>query len=719
MDAADPGRDPRRAACDEQARRLLSPEGRATATLLDLAGAGSTAAPSERAAAEIAEEIVARYLGDTPAPIGIWTPDTRDGQLVFVRDATAVTRDWWPPHARLAPKRSLLPLRIVLLGESTAAGWFYAPELTPATVLGEQLTAARGRGIYEVLDLTMVNLQAPALVELAGAALQLDPDVMVVFAGNNWPQRLPAFPGASPLDCAEAAVALRTAGMAGLRELADARTRASAETTLEIIARVADAGGVSLVVVVPEVGLADWPRDRPVPWLPGDDAGRWHAAHAKALGTLETGAWSDAAEAARAMLALDGGVSPTSHRLLGDALAGLGRADAARAAYAAAVDARAWDNFPAMPSATSVVREAIRRSAGEHDFVCVDLPAVIAAEGEAIPGRRLFLDYCHLTAEGMGVAMAAVTAAVRRLVESTSSRSPRRRAPRNPAAAPPTEATVKFLTALYAAHWAEPPDLGAGPRIRLARDGLAAALQASPAIEAALRAYVATRAVPASAAGLSAAHARLHDAISELGREGMDDHGLDPDVVEAIRDLLAECGRPLADEVEAQLLRHHGVGAGTVDLVSAPYHWRRMDRHEGGSGFGQDASALYRARWPASHFCLVATGGEAVRLTLTARLPRVASDRTGEVGVDVNATPVGVAGLTDRWSRTTLDIPAGRLRRGFNRVTLRWPALPADGDAALAQILRRLEQGIPTDLHPVFGEVFALRCALVQALMPG
>ena len=190
----------------------------------------------------------------------------------------------------------------------------------------------------------------------------------------------------------------------------------------------------------------------------------------------------------------------------------------------------------------------------------------------------------------------------------------------------------------------------------------------------------------------------------------MDDHGLDPDVVDAIRDLLAECGRPLADEIEAQLLRHHGVRAGTVDLVSAPYHWRRMDRHEGGSGFGQDASALYRARWPASHFCLVATGGEAVRLTLTARLPRVASDRTGEVGVDVNATPVGVARLIDRWSRTTLDIPAGRLRRGFNRVTLRWPALPADGDAALAQILRRLEQGIPTDLHPVFGEVFAF-CA--------
>jgi hypothetical protein len=141
-----------------------------------------------------------------------------------------------------------------------------------------------------------------------------------------------------------------------------------------------------------------------------------------------------------------------------------------------------------------------------------------------------------------------------------------------------------------------------------------------------------------------------------------------------------------------------------------------MDRHEGGCGFGQDVGALYRARWPASHFCLVAAGGEAVQLTLTARLPRVASDRTGEVGVDVNGTPVGVAGLTDRWSRAALDVPAGRLRGGFNRVTLRWPALPTDGDAALARILQRLERGIPTDLHPVFGEVFALRaCEAAQS----
>jgi len=318
------GRDPRRDACDALARRLVTPDGLTTATLLERTrGAASDEGPPPPSAADVAETIAARYLGDTPAPIGIWTPttpDTEDCDVAFERDAAATTRDWWPPHERLATKRSLLPLRVILLGESTAAGWFYAPTLTPATVLAEHLDASRGRGIYEVLDLTMVNQQAGDLVELAGAALQLAPDVLVVFAGNNWPQRLPSFPGATPADAARAADALRAEGMAGLRRVAEDATRTQVQDTLEILGRVADAGDVALVVVIPEVSV-DWSRDRPVPWLPGDGAARWHAAHAKALGALEIGAWPAAAEAARAMLALDGGVSPTSHRLLGDALA--------------------------------------------------------------------------------------------------------------------------------------------------------------------------------------------------------------------------------------------------------------------------------------------------------------------------------------------------------------------------------------------------------------
>jgi len=704
------GRDPRRDACDALARRLVTPDGLTTATLLERTrGAASDEGPPPPSAADVAETIAARYLGDTPAPIGIWTPttpDTEDCDVAFERDAAATTRDWWPPHERLATKRSLLPLRVILLGESTAAGWFYAPTLTPATVLAEHLDASRGRGIYEVLDLTMVNQQAGDLVELAGAALQLAPDVLVVFAGNNWPQRLPSFPGATPADAARAADALRAEGMVGLRRVAEDATRTQVQDTLEILGRVADAGDVALVVVIPEVSV-DWSRDRPVPWLPGDGAARWHAAHAKALGALEIGAWPAAAEAARAMLALDGGVSPTSHRLLGDALAALGRVDEARAAHRDAVDARAWDNVPPIPSATSVVREAILAGADGWDYTCVDLPGLRVVDPGPASDHPLFLDYCHLATDGMRVAMGAVAAAVRRLVESEPGAKSRRPAPGAPMVTPSVDAAVRFMSALYTAHWGEPPDLGGVPRGCRAREWLRAALRAAPDIDASLRAYVAERGVPAGAA-LSAERQRLAAALPELERLSTLDDGLDPEMVNAIREVLAAAGRPLAPAVEERLIRHHGVAHGPVDLIHPRYHWRSLDRYDGGC-FGYGARAFYRARWPVSQFCLVGDGIRGARLQLTARLPRVETARSGDVGLEVNGEALGGAALRHHWSRAVFEIDADRLRRGFNRVTLHWPTLPAEGDAALAQILRRLEQGQPTDLHPAFGEIAVLR----------
>ncbi len=709
-----PRREGRKQACDELARLLSTPGSVETAALLDLVqgsgrGEPGRAAPAERPADDVAREIVRKYLGDTPAPIGIWQPTAAGGDLLFVRDDSAPARDWWAPHATLVPKRSLLPLRLCLLGESTAAGWFYAPALTPARLLAETLTAGRGGGIWEVLDLTMVNLQPAALVDLAGAVLQLTPDVLVVFAGNNWPARLPSFPGAGLRDCGDAALALREAGMAGLRRLADERTRRSAERALAVLARVADLAGVPLVVVIPEVNLADWPRDRPVPWLPGDASRRWHVAHGRAIASLEAEAWAAGADSARQMQALDGGVCATSHRLLGDALVGLGRLDEARAAYLAAVDARTWDNFPSTPSATSAVRDAIRRGAREHGYGCVDLPAVFAEHlGAILPGRQLFLDYCHLTVDGMRVAMAAVAAETLRLSEPSGSAADWRtllaRAPA-PSVEPATDAAVKFMTALYSAHYATPAP-GGRRASSLARDWLEAALDAWPEIEATLSAYVSTRSVPIHASQLSAEHRRFHSAIGELERQTTHDHGLDPDLVEAVRAVLAARGRSLPAALEERFVNHHGFLRGRLDLVSVPYHWRLMDRHEGGGGFATEGRAFYRAWWPASRFCLVGDGSRPARLELTARLPAVEAPRQDEVVIEVNGTRVSAVMVASRWTRSVTRIPPELLRRGFNRVTLRWPLLPPEGDAALRQIVRCLEQGIPTDLHPVFGHVF-------------
>jgi hypothetical protein len=127
----------------------------------------------------------------------------------------------------------------------------------------------------------------------------------------------------------------------------------------------------------------------------------------------------------------------------------------------------------------------------------------------------------------------------------------------------------------------------------------------------------------------------------------------------------------------------------------------------------QDLSgqATYRAPWPESSFCLVCDGESAVRLTATLRLPAApgtTAERQGEVAVEVNGVTVGTLPAAGHWKRKEIRLPRTRLKRGINRLTLRWPPPPPAGDEALAAAIERLENGQEADLHPVFGEVFSL-----------
>ena len=198
--------DARRRVCEELARTLATEEGLRQARLLqslDLAlpsgPSATTSTAGDKPTGSVADklaaarEAAARALRPKAAPapvaIGPWRPQTSDGALSFVRAEPPGLGDPWPPHEVLRPKAPGGPRRIVFLGESAAAGWFYAPQLTPALVLERQLRSVAGEGSWEVVNLAKVDLSAPELMALLGAVHQLQPDAVVVFAGNNWPQR--------------------------------------------------------------------------------------------------------------------------------------------------------------------------------------------------------------------------------------------------------------------------------------------------------------------------------------------------------------------------------------------------------------------------------------------------------------------------------------------------------------------------------------------------
>jgi hypothetical protein len=183
---------------------------------------------------------------------------------------------------------------------------------------------------------------------------------------------------------------------------------------------------------------------------------------------------------------------------------------------------------------------------------------------------------------------------------------------------------------------------------------------------------------------------------------------LDAEALREICDVLGRGGPDVAREVEDAVVRHHAVRDRPADLLAPVYQWGLADQPRPNSSLRNNPPAFYAARTPRSHFALVVDSAEPLRLELAARLPVVEQPRSGELSLLIEGRLAARVPLTGAWQRQVAELPAELLRRGINRLTLEWPPLPAEGDAALRRIGRRLDQRVGVDIHPVFGELMTL-----------
>src|SRR5882757_4690061 len=123
--------------------------------------------------------------------IGIWKLCTKNGDTFYERDSqNKSTWTSWAKTHRLFPTSP--NKRIVLLGESVARGYFYDPRYNVATELRDILKQWDILAHNEVIDLAKVGCGPEELLGLARSCLVLKPDMIVVFAGNNWQKLLTA-----------------------------------------------------------------------------------------------------------------------------------------------------------------------------------------------------------------------------------------------------------------------------------------------------------------------------------------------------------------------------------------------------------------------------------------------------------------------------------------------------------------------------------------------
>ena len=631
--------------------------------------------------------------------IGIWERKIENGKTSFVRRMDTMG-EWhlWANLGRIEPKGS--KRRILFLGESVARGYLYDPDFTPAIALQTILDDQFGKGEIEVLDLARTNLEFK-IRELAIAALQFEPDMAIIFAGNNWSVSVPLFTQIAEID-----QALSTEGMPAMKRMSEKFIGETARSVVSDIAAEYKRSGVPLVWIIPENNLGDW-RD-PVtnaPYLSGELNREWLDLYEESRSALSRGDLATAEKLAQRIVEIDQGICIAGYYILADCRRMANDVEGERKYRELARDAQCWDScMTHIPKPYSVSQQAIKEEMSKHGLPTIDLPALFKEyENGGIPGRRLFLDYCHLTTEGIQLAMGATASWVLRMLNGVE--APWHALVGNHIAPPPEiEAEANFLAAIHDGHRWQSYDV--------VRYHCEQALKFSPHVAELMLNYIdlqTQKSVPENMSETEERIFRLGSPLIHRYLFNSNDKRLDNILLAAMADVLEEAGIPARERLAQRRREEHSVRLGQINLLEYYYYTSSEQPQEVESldwpnyRLPKDIG-YFQAYWPESRFVFVGEAGYAVKLSLTCRLPKP-TPRETTIRVKLNGIPQVEIDIDPEWSTWDISVPGEDVRDGVNEVVVRWPMPEFPCAEALSKVTASFCEMKFPDFYAVFGEI--------------
>lgn len=627
--------------------------------------------------------------------VGIWEEEAGTGD--FIRSRTHI--DLWRFCADVdrIPRKGARK-RVVLLGESVARGFFFDPLYSPACVL-QELLSCEGDPV-EVIDLAQSNCDPWWLTVVMFNVSFLEPDAIVVFAGNNWRGEPLANLSAEHYSV-DGPLITTDGGFAELLKRQRQRLEKLASQTFAQLSLAAGEAGAPLVFIIPELNLADW-TNCPVgtldlPLMSDHDTRRWVAAYGCAANALQAGSPAEAEHFIREVVKRDGGASSAcldllaraqlSQRKVGDAWTTLRRSRDLTLCF--------LDGTRPVPGIFPGVADTIRRMGREVGAAIVDLPQIFSeySHGE-IPGRRLFLDYCHLSSEGIRVAMAAAARTLNQLLFSRE-RELADLVDQAPSPAAEQEAWAHLLAGIHNAHW--------GQNIDICSYHFSCAAGQQPALEESVipRVYdTFRRGVPPTL--LSSFNELVQNKMAAVYLLGYGSGFRSFGLVSEHRLLMSLLfAFPFLENVSPDpdfSLGH----IPEIDLMAA--HWSELT--DGNRWFQRGFAAAYH---PETTFPFVCDTPRPLSLGLTFRIP--GSRETGNLSVELNGTPIATVDVHGNWHSVRLTTDASIVKHGVNLLTLRWPNI-ARTDLR-PQLRSDFDTGRQLDARTHFGHIQDLRISVV------
>jgi hypothetical protein len=633
--------------------------------------------------------------------VGIWELTKESGENYFVR-CEELFNEWhfWANVERIEPKGA--KRRIVLIGESVARGMLYDPLFTPAMVLETILQSQFGKGEIEVVDLARRNLEF-TVKELAISALALDPDLVIMFAGNNWGVSFP-----DPLEIIQMDAVLHRQGIAGVKRLAEAQVARNAGGLVNDVAAIYESKNVPLVWIIPEFNLHDWRE--PItyaPYLLNGLNREWIAIYEEAQRALDNEDFSRAAELAEKMVEIDGGVCVTGFYILAECSQQRQDLEATRRYLELARDAVIWDTSRVMaPRSHSVVQEVLRNETSRYKNQLVDMPRLLKEYLKGgIPGRRLFLDYCHMSAEGIRIAMAAAASCVLRALKDVDVPwyslmeecvSPTRE----------VEAEASFLAAIHNAHWSQPYETVHYYCLQ--------SLHLSSHITQGMINYIDIQSRRITPLLICQSAEQIVKSGSPLMSRYLFPNGpqlLDRVLMDAIVDALRKVGIDAREQLDQIRRDEHTVAAGDINLLDYYYcssadqpqevEWARPRPDE---PIPFKEAHYYKAYGPYSRFVFVGEAGRSLQLCLTCRLPKFARSE-GTAVAEVNGERLAQIVIDRKWATWEIGVAGELVRDGMNEIVVRWPIHELASDEVFEDVMENMFKGKIPDFYYIFGEI--------------
>ena len=687
---------------NRMARSAFSGDATQLVRLLRVSGFfGGPATASANTASGVSVAGLDDAFGSVPAGsygdnVGIWAPKVVNGKVSFMRCIEAMAEwTYWADIPRIEPKSE--KIRVLLIGESVARGYLYDPVFNPAVALQMILDSQFGADKAEVIDLARTNLGFQVL-ELATSALQMEPDIAIVFAGNNWNISEPAF------ELADIDQAIAKHGFAGTKPVIDAQLARMSRHIVNELCSAYERKGIPLVWLIPEFNLRDWHDPiTSAPFLPDGLNREWFMVLDEADSALADRDFDRAARLAQRLTEIDGGLDVAGYYILAECSRQVNDVAAERKYLTLARDATSWDlSTMAVPRPHSAMQDAVREETSRHNVQVVDLPALFEDYLKGgIPDRSLFLDYCHLTTAGIQVAMGAAASCVLRALKGID-RPWYALVNDRIAPSPETEAEASFLAAIMNAHCSQPAEV--------VRYFCRRALECSRHVGEWMLDYLELQTQ-------SSVPMRMSETEEKMWREGsplmrnllrLNKKRLDRLLLKVIVDELEEIGIDARKRVERICLEEHSVTRGETDLLDYYYcAGANQDRELVWLNFTdlryRPDAEYYRAYWPESRFIFVGETDCAVHLCLTCRLPKPIHEAAARIRL--NGRPQVEITIGSDWSTWDLNLPGEAVRNGLNEIAISWPMPEFDTDSALAKArLKLIERKFP-DFFPVFGEI--------------